>query len=354
MYRVQPQHVPDADLQPFIQDADLQLRIRINVELQQIRDEIRTCDLTERNVGPVADLITLWYEDFQRFTRPPARGEILPDLNEVINRFKQQLENLLADPFNVERPYPPQLFGELPTRIVRFMVVKATDPNSVLFSQRIHAAKPAPPPELAIPRDFEEQLRMIQRLRAERLQEQAQALPGVQEMMHHFQQIEVRQRAGLAAIGEQFQVAIAPLTEAIQELAVDIPRQEEILNAAIQRQQARLEVLQRELVVLEADRRQVRIGIDQQRQADLDLRISMNRLEQSIEKKKEEQSSGLLLVGGLMLLSAAVTWGLSSYYYGASVSLMQCTKTFTGVSFSVGAAGISHQSNRQTYSNNRG
>jgi hypothetical protein len=346
MYGIHPQQVPPADQPPFIQDADLQLRIRVNAELQQIRDEIRECDLTERNVGPVADLITPWYLEFQRFARFPQRGEVMPNLNETVARFRHLLENLLADPFNVDRPYPPQLFGELPTRIVRFMVAKAADPTSILFSQLIYAAKPAPAPVVAIPEDFEEQLRMIQALRAQRLQEQEQELPGFQEARRQIQQIEAHQRENLAAVGEQFQVGIAPLAEAIPALEVNIPRQEGIIRAAIGRQQERLGVLQMGLVVLEADRGRVGEGIVNQQQADLDLRISTNRLEQSIEKKKEEQSNQLLLVGGLLILSSAVTWGLSSYYYGMSASLMQCSKVFLGAGISLGAAGISHQSNK--------
>lgn len=346
MHRVQPQHVPPADHAPFIQDADLQLRIRVNAELQQIRDEIRECDLRERNVGPVAELITPWYEEFQRFARHPERGEVMPNLNETVKRFKGLLKNLLADPFNEERPYPPQLFGELPTRIVRFMVAKTTDPHSILFSRQILAAKPPPAPVVAIPENFEEQLRMINALRAQRLQEQEQELPGFQQARRHIHQIEVRQRENLAALGQQFQVAIAPLAEAIPALGAAIPLQEEIINAAIERQRARLEVLQGGLVVLQADRRQVGEGIVNQRQADLDLRISTNRLDQSIEKKKEEQSNQLLIVGGLMILSGLATWGLSSYYYGASASLMQCSKVFFGAGVSVGVAGISHQSNK--------
>jgi hypothetical protein len=298
------------------------LRRRINAELAEIRDELQQSHLIERNVGPVADLIAVWFEEFQRFVRPPAPGDAMPDLNEAVRLFKEQLENLLADPINVENPYPPQLFGELPTRIVRFMVAKATNPNSVLFSQRIHAAKPPPPAAPVIPENFEEQLRMIQALREQRQQEENQQMPGLQELMRELRQIEARQDENLAAIGERFRAAIAPLAAAIQGMEADAPRQRENLLTAIERQQERLEGLRGDLVVLERNRRQVRGEIDDQRRADLDLRIATNRLEQSIEQKKKEYSESLLKQGGLLVLSMVVTWGISSYYPGTSIHFM--------------------------------
>jgi hypothetical protein len=298
------------------------LRRRIQAELAEIRDELQQSHLRERNVGPVAELIAVWLEDFHRLVRPPVRGEVMPDLGEAIRLFREQLENLLADPINEENPYPPQLFGELPTRIVRFMVAKAINRNSVLFSQRIYDAKPSPPAPPVIPENFEEQLRMINALRMQRMQEEEQQMPGLQELMGELRQIEVRQDENLAAIGERFRVAIAPIAAAIREMEANVPRQRERLLAAIERQQERQEGLTRGLAALERDRRQVREGIDEQRRADLDLRISTNRLEQSIEQKKQEYSESLFKSGGLLALSMIVTWAASSYYPGTSIHFM--------------------------------
>jgi hypothetical protein len=298
------------------------LRRRIQAELAEIRDELQQSHLTERNVGPVADLIAVWLEEFQRFVRPPVRGEVMPDLNEAIRLYKGQLENLLADPIHIERPYPPQLFGELPPRIVRFMVAKATNPNSVLFSQRIYDAKPSPPAPPIIPENIEEQLRMLNALRSQRLREEEQQMPGIQELMSKLRQMEARQNENLAAIGERFRAAIAPLAAAIKQMEADVPRQKEKLFSAVRRQQERQEELKKNLVVLQRERRQVRTEIDEQSKADLDLRISTNRLEQSIEQKKQEYSESLLKSAVLLALSIGVTWAVSSYYPGTSIHFM--------------------------------
>ncbi len=318
-----PPVLPTANVPQFNLAGDpFVLRRKIQAELAEIRDELQQSHLTERNVGPIGDLIAVWLEEFHRFVRRPERGEAIPDLNEAIRLYKGQLENLLADPIHIERPYPPQLFGELPTRIVRFLVAKATNPNSVLFSQRIYDAKPQPPAAPVVPENIEEQLRMINALRAQRMQEEEQQMPGLQELMGQLRQIEVRQNENLAAIGERFRTAIAPLAAAIRELEADVPRQRERLLSAIERQQQRHEGLTRDLAALERDRRQVREGIDEQRRADLDLRISTNRLEQSIEQKKQEYSESLLKSGGLLAFSMVVTWAVSSYYPGTSIHFM--------------------------------
>lgn len=92
---------------------------------------------------PIAESIAVWYQQFHGSLRHH-------DIVQVVTRFVTSLEDLLADPVDHESPYPPGLFGAEPPRIVRFMIAKMIDRNSILFSERINAAAPPPMPVIII------------------------------------------------------------------------------------------------------------------------------------------------------------------------------------------------------------
>jgi hypothetical protein len=246
-----------------------QVRVRIMGELASLQLEIDDAPQDDLLV----QMIALWINNFSKSLRHP-------DPQAVINAYVPELVNILRPPLG---PFPVELFGEQPIPLIRCIVQKLRDSDSLLYSEAFHQEAQqilAAIPPLDGRAALIKQLRKIEAIMGHQFQRQAVAVNEVRQAV--FGQVEQREAQLQERIdrlarchfaeGQRIAGEIHNLGMQDQELraklmdeADRLKRKADELNAGADCLQAELDANRGKIGELERENRQLQIDIDRTR-----------------------------------------------------------------------------------------
>lgn len=295
-------------------NEDPHIRIRIAAELMEVFDELNQCDLTV----PVTSSIAVWYQQFHGSLRHH-------DIAEVINRFVTALEDLLADPVDHVNPYPAGVFGAGVPRIVRFMIAKMIDRDSLFFSEKINAAAPPPMPVIIIPQGIEAQIQRINAINAQRHQQELQGMQGLFAQRNRIHQIHQQQQHRIINFQNRFHANIAELQGEIEVQRRDIREDRNHLMVVAERLGQEVVVLRREVDELREQVLDVRNGINEVQKANAELQIAINEVAIAVKEKKENWINNALGVIASIAISIALNYWIPGAQAVLSKGMLEAT-----------------------------
>ncbi len=270
---------------------------RFKRHLQAELAEIKT-QLPVNSADPLEQSLVAWQASFESSLNLPL------DPREIAHDFVELLKGILRGPSVPGAPFPPELFGETPLPIVRFLVRKMRDFNSSLYCEAFNLEALQVEAEANIPPELLEQLRMIEEMNAKHLQEEARN-------MNRLHALEGRLKQQETALQQRIDQMARESLEAGQRLRADTGRlqQRDLEQRAIMRERAERQTreaeglravnaeLQRELV---ANRSQ----LGELDRAKIQLQANVN----EVKAKAADKESDWLMQVGCLVASVAASW----------------------------------------------
>lgn len=332
------------------------VRLGIQSELAEIRNQLESV----RPHDEFAEYIDIWHKGFILALRHPNPAQVIP-------AFVIDLEKIL-----LETDFQIGVFEKGLSIIAKFMIGKAIDPHSLLYSERVAHEVPPVSTKKATSNDVPdlvfEQMRRFNALKAQRIAEETdfvaenkvleerlnklgddfkekftrvtrdvkgkleqtsknieECKAGHEELKEKGDQLGNDFSDRIDAVDRKIQERLKGLKGRINEVKIDDKEQREILRDKVKKLKKEVSDLEVEEKMLKNRISGVSKVLSEVERANIQLQIDINNVRTELAKKKEGFLEGLLKTAAIVVVSVVAKIIIEPYLPGASVVLGKFT-----------------------------